>query len=158
MTPQQIERNRLLLSKGLLILGLLLMGALASSGCVSSPRTVNVSERAGLAQASQLEIAELVIEPQAHYEHRLTVTDPSALRQLNAALDADLRLGPLVDCLAKYRLSFVLAGGEVQTLDYYCASGESFLTGAQAFWSGQLVKPPAEFDAAVSSLLQTLSN
>ena len=70
----------------------------------------------------------------------LTVSDPSVLGRLTAALDADLPLGPLVDCLARYRLSFVLATGEVQVLDYYCEGGTSFLRGEQAFWSGQQVQ------------------
>lgn len=155
---QQMKVDCSILSRGILALGLLLITTIGISGCALLGGTVNVSERAGLAQASQLEIAELVIEPQAHYEHRLTITDPSVLKQIDRTLEARLRLEPQVDCLAQYRLSFMLVGGEVQTLDYYCAGGESFLTGAQAFWSGLQVKPPAEFDAAMHSLLQMPPN
>lgn len=155
MTKRQGDAGRLSPLGALLVLGLLLSWAIGICGCMSLHRTINVSKQAGLAQASRLEIAELVIEPQAHYEHRLTVTDLAVLRRLNVALDADLRLGPLADCLAQYRLRFVLATGDVQAVDYYCEGGMSFLTGAQAFWSGQQVKPPAEFDAALSNLLQT---
>ncbi len=112
----------------LLALGLLLGWVIGVSGCVAVPNVINVSEHAGLARASRLEIAELVREPDAHYVHRLTLTDPAVLAKLGAALDAGLPLEPQVDCLAKYRLSFVLATGEVQALDYYCEGGRSFLT------------------------------
>lgn len=103
-----------------------------------------------------MEIAELATEPQAHYEPRLTISDPSVLGRLAAALDTDLPLSPLLDCPAEYRLSLVLQTGEVQELSYYCLEGPSFLHGAQAFWSGQGVQPPAEFDAAMSDLLESL--
>jgi hypothetical protein len=139
-----------------LALGFLLGWAITAGGCVSVPRTVNVSEQAGLAEATRLEIAESVTEPQAGYEQRLIVTDPTVLSRLDAALDADLPLGPPVDCLAQYRLRFVLTTGEAQVLDYFCQGGESFLTGGQTFWSGQQVVPPAEFDAIMGDLLRTL--
>lgn len=155
---RQLETGRLIPLAGLLVLGLLLIWAIGIGGCVSSRRTINVSKQAGLAQVSRLEIAELVTEPQAHYEPRLTVSDPAVLSRLTVALDTDLPLGPLAECLAQYRLSFTLATGEVRALDYYCKDGTSFLRGAQAFWSGQQVQPPAEFDAAVSNLLQTPLN
>jgi len=151
----QSEAGHLIPLTVLLAIGLLLIWATGIGGCVSSRRTINVSKQAGLAQVSRLEIAELVLEPNTHYEHRLTVTDSSVLGRLAAALDADLPLGPLAECLAQYRLSFALATGEVQVLDYYCKDGTSFLRGAQAFWSGQQVQPPAEFDAAMSDLLKT---
>jgi hypothetical protein len=150
---RQIDMFGLIPSAQLLALGLLLSCAIGVCGCASSPRTVNVSEQARLAQASRLEIAELVAGPELHYVHRLTVTDPSVLSRLNVALGADLPLGPLAECLAQYRLSFVLATGEMQPLDYYCEGGTSFLRGTQAFWSGQQVQPPAEFDAVLSNLL-----
>jgi hypothetical protein len=156
MMKRQSETGRLIHRAGVLALGLLLIGAMAVAGCVSGGRTVNVSKQAGLAQVSQMEIAELVIEPRADYEHRLTVTDPSILNRLTTALDADLPLGPLAECMAKYRLSFALATGEEQAFDYYCEGGASFLRGAQAFWSEQQVQPPADFDAAMSELLKTL--
>jgi hypothetical protein len=137
----------------LLALVLLLIGSCCASGCASLHPTLNVSEQAGLGQAQRLEIEELVSGPELRYVHRLTVSDPAVLRELSTALDADLALGPLVDCLARYRLSFVLATGEVQALDYYCDGGTSFLRGAQSFWSGQQAQPPAEFDAVLSNLL-----
>jgi len=150
------ETSRLIQLAGVLGLGLLLILAIAVGGCVSSRRTINVSKQAGLDQVSRLEISELVIEPEGHYEHRLTVTDPSVLSRLTVALDSDLPLVPLLDCPAEYRLTFVLATGEAQELGYYCQEGPSFLHGTQAFWSGQQVQPPAEFDAAMSDLLKTL--
>lgn len=156
MMKRQSEAGRLIPWAGLLALGLLLIWSTAISGCVLSRRTINVGKQAGLAQVSRLEIAELVIEPEAHYEHRLTVTDPSVLRRLTAALDTDLPLVPLLDCPAEYRLTFVLATGEAQEFGYYCQEGPAFLYGTQAFWSGQQVEPPAEFDAAMSDLLKTL--
>ena len=156
MMKRQSETGRLIPLAGLLALGLLLICSIGISGCVLSRRTINVSKLAGLAQVSRLEIAELVMEPEAHYEHRLTVTDPSVLRRLTVALDTDLPRVPLLDCPAEYRLSFVLATGEVQEFGYYCEESPSFLHGAQAFWSGQQVEPPAEFDAAMSDLLETL--
>jgi hypothetical protein len=138
------------------LLGLLLIGLTGIDGCAPLRRTVNVSEQANLAQVSRLEIGELAVEPEMHYEHRLTVTDPSILRRLTAALDADLPLVPLLDCPAEYRLSFMLATDEMQEMGYYCKEGPSFLNGAQDFWSGRQVEPPAEFDAAMSDLLETL--
>lgn len=147
------RRNPLTL---LLAVGLIFGCVNGVGGCASLSRAINVTRQANLAQATQLEIAELVIEPQAHYEHRLTVSDPSVLGRLTVALDANLPLGPLAECLAQYRLSFALATGEVQTFDYYCKDGTSFLRGAQAFWSGQQVQPPAAFDAAMSDVLKTL--
>lgn len=156
MMKRQSETGRLIPLARVLALGLLLIWAIGIGGCVSWRRTINVSKQAGLAQVSRLEIAELVMEPEAHYEHRLTVTDPSILSRLADALDTDLPLVPLLDCPAEYRLSFVLATGEVQEMGYYCQEGPSFLNGTQAFWSGQQVEPPAEFDAAMSDLLKTL--
>ena len=158
MMKCQSETGRLLPLAGRLALGLLLIWSIGIAGCVPSRRTINVSKQASLAQISQLEIAELVIEPQTHYEHRLTVTDPSVLSRLTDALDADLPLGPMAECLAQYRLSFALATGAVQELDYYCEGGTSFLRGAQAFWSEQQVQPPAEFDSTMSDLLNTPLN
>ena len=134
--------------------GLILGCASGVVGCALSSRTINVARRANLAQATKLDITELVIQPQVHYEHRLSVSDPSVLRRLAVALDTNLPLGPLAECLAQYRLSFTLATGEVQVLDYYCEGGTSFLRGAQSFWSRQQVQPPAEFDAVVSNLLR----
>jgi len=149
---------RLLAPVERLAVGLLVICGIGLGGCVSSGRTVNVSQEAGLAQVSRLEISELVIEPDMHYEPRLTVTDPSALSHLAVALDTDLPLGPLAECLAQYHLRFAFATGGAQELDYYCKDGASFLRGAQPFWSEQQVQPPAEFDAAMGDLLQTPLN
>jgi hypothetical protein len=130
--------------------------ATSISGCAPPSRTVNVSRQAGLAEASRLEIAELASEPEGHYEPRLTISDPSVLGRLAAALDTNLPLLPLLDCPAEYRLSFGLRTGEVQEFNYYCLEGPSFLHGAQGFWSGQGVQPPDQFDAAMSDLLKAL--
>ena len=152
----QMGKSRLIQGARVLAFGLLLILTTGVGGCVPLRRTVNVSEQAGLAKVSRLDIAELVLEPQAHYEQRLTVTDPSVLSRLTMALDTDLPLVPLLDCPAEYRLSFVLAAGEVHEFGYYCEEWPSYLNGNQAFWSGQQVQPPAEFDAAMSELLEAL--
>jgi hypothetical protein len=143
---------------GALLAGGLFLGWMIDlAGCVALLRTINVSEQAGLAQTSRLAITERVNDSPTLYEPRMIVTDPVVLGRINAALDVDLPLRSQVDCLARYRLSFVSATGDVQELGYYCKDGASFLTGTQAFWAGQQVTPPAEFDVILGDLLGTPS-
>jgi hypothetical protein len=142
----------------LLALGLILCWLNGLAGCLSSAPTVNIAKEAGLARAAQLEIAERVSDPSTHYVPRLTITDPTILSQLTAALDSAAPKEPLAECLSQYHLSFALATGEVQVLEYYCEGGASFLRGDQAFWAGEQAKPPAKFDDLMTHLLQGSSN
>jgi hypothetical protein len=150
---RQSEPRRRIPWARLLALGLLLGWALAADGCRQARPTVNVSRQANLVQAAQLQIEQRVTGPQPRYVPLLAVDDPVVLSNLSTLLDVDLPLGPLADCLPRYRLNFVLTTGAVQVLDYYCDGQASFLHGQQDFWHGQQVQPPAAFDAAMRELL-----
>jgi len=146
--------HRGFLALGRLAAALLVAGCILTLAACGQPSgQINVVQSTDLAQTTQIEIAEMVTEPQTDYKHRLTITDTSSIHEVVMALDRDLPLGPRARCQGQFRLRFHLATNQVQEFEYYCEGGVSFLRGGQAFWQGQQVEPPAEFDQLIQRLL-----
>jgi len=152
MTFAFLRRGRAA-SPGAAIMLLALGSLLAAAGCQGTAGQVNVVRAANLTQATQLTIAEQVSPGQTNYAPRLTVADEPTIRQLVSLLDRGLSLGPIARCLWQFRLRFSLATGGAQEFEYFCEGGASFLRGDQAFWQGQQVTPPAQFDDLLRGLL-----
>ncbi|MBM4460598.1 MAG: hypothetical protein FJ011_23035 [Chloroflexi bacterium] len=138
---------------GVAITLLALGSLLAAAGCQGTAGQINVMAAADLSKATQLTIAEQVSPGQTNYAPRLTITNEPTIRQLVNLLDRGLSLGPNARCQGQFRLRFSLATGGMQEFEYFCESGASFLRGDQAFWQGQQVTPPAQFDDVIRGLL-----
>ena len=122
-------------------------------GVACSAAGVNVVKETYLDQTTALEIAERRDEQAGAFQPLITLADEVSIRQVVSLLDKRLPLGPRARCLGRYRLRFQLEPGQVIEFEYYCQEGPSFLRGGQAFWQGQQIEPPAEFDELVQRLL-----
>jgi putative hemolysin len=115
---------------------------------------VNPARLAGLAGAVGIEILELNMDASTGYVSRATVSDPDAVTQIVAALDADLRLRARARCPSWYRLQFRLADGSMETLDLGCdAENPTFVRGGQDFWQGYDAELPAQLNPLIQAQL-----
>ncbi|MFN8474914.1 MAG: hypothetical protein U0822_22190 [Anaerolineae bacterium] len=130
-----------------IVLTAFLAGCQADTGAGQAHGSVNVVQAAGLDQTTQLEIIQTTPVGQAGAARVLT--DTASIQPFIAALNQELPLRPRSRCLGQYRLRFHLSNGQVQEFEYFCQGGASFLRGDQAFWVGQEVGPPPEFDRLV---------
>jgi hypothetical protein len=142
---------------GWLALALLVAGGLTGlAGCHPGFDGINIAREANLAATTAVEISEQANKPGMDRLRQGTITDPATIAQLVKALDRRLPLGPLAECLPRYRLRFRLADGRAEDLDYFCEGGASFLRGSQSFWKQQEIQPPAEFDELMQRVVATL--
>ena len=87
--------------------------------------------------------------------HRLTITDSKTVRQIIAALDTVLPLGPRAGIPMPYVLQFHLKDGTNKSLGY--ASGREnpaiLRVDQLRCFDRQDAEPPAEFEALIGELL-----
>lgn len=134
-----------------LVLIVFLTGCRAATGATPANGLVNVVQAAGLDQTTQLEIMQ--IAPTGQASAGRVLTEAASIQPFIAALNQELPLRPRSRCLGQYRLRFHLTNGQIQEFEYYCQGDASFLRGDQAFWAGQEIESPAEFDRLVKRWL-----
>lgn len=116
--------------------------------------TLNLVAAAHLSRTIAVEILERDETMPAFYVYRQTITDPAIITQLVAALDVKLPGEGRAQCPAFYKLRFQLADGTSQEIAYACEHATpAFLHGTQAFWEGQAVIAPDEFNRVIEAQL-----
>jgi len=116
--------------------------------------TLNLVAAAHLSRTIAVEILERDETMPAFYVYRQTITDPAIIAQLVTALDVKLPGEGHVQCPAFYKLRFQLADGTSQEIAYACEHATpAFLHGTQAFWEGQAVIAPDEFNRVIEAQL-----
>jgi len=131
-------------------------GAALLGACQTGFGGINVVREAGLAATTAIEIREQASKPGMDQLRQGAITEPATIEQMVKALDRRLPLGPLTECLAQYRLRFLLPDGRAEEFDYFCEGGASFLRGSQPFWKVQQIQPPAGFDEVMRRALAEL--
>jgi hypothetical protein len=131
------------------------------------PSEVSIVAQAGLTQTVEIEIFETVSETvtseaegrpsviEAQTFHRLTITDSETIRQIIAALDTVVPLGPRAGVPTPFVLQFHLKGGTMRSLGYASDNGNPAILrvdGLRCF-DRQDAEPPAEFEALIGELL-----
>lgn len=116
--------------------------------------TLNLVAAAHLSRTIAVEILERDETMPAFYVYRQTITDPAIIAQLVTALDVKLPGEGRAQCPAFYKLRFQLADGTSQEIAYTCEHATpAFLHGTQAFWEGQAVIAPDEFNRVIEAQL-----
>ena len=109
--------------------------------------SINVAERLELARTVEIEILEEVAS-------RLTTDDPQVIEQIVAALDRDYDFVTRACLNTKFKLQFRLDDGTVQILGFGSeGDNPTILRGHPDIWEARDMRPSADFDALIETLL-----
>ena len=109
--------------------------------------SVNVAEVLEVARTVEIEILEGVVS-------RLTTDDPQVIEQIVAALDRECGFVTRGCFNTKFELQFRLDDGTVQILRFGSeGDNPTVLRGHPDIWEGRDIRPSADFDALIETLL-----
>ena len=112
--------------------------------------SVNVAEVLELARTVEIEILEISVEDVS----RLTTDDPQVIEQIVVALDSEYEFVTRAGFHPPFEMQFRLDDGTVQIL-HFGSQGDNptVLRGAPGIWEGRDIRPSADFDALIETLL-----
>jgi putative hemolysin len=112
--------------------------------------SVNVAEALELARTVEIEILEISVEDVS----RLTTDDPQVIEQIVVALDREYEFVTRAGFHPPFEMQFRLDDGTVQIL-HFGGQGDNptVLRGDPGIWEGRDIRPSADFDALIETLL-----
>jgi len=112
--------------------------------------SVNVTDALELVRTVEIEILEISVEDIS----RLTTDDPKVIEQIVAALDREYEFVGRAGFHPPFKMQFRLDDGTMQIL-HFGAQGDnpSVLRGDPGIWEGRDIRPSADFDTLIETLL-----